>query len=221
VDYEPRPRVRPKKGARDRLIRLLSSHPSWALGFEDETWWSRTARPPLHAWSPDDQNLRLIEQTVPKDDPDPKALAAYGLLVCAADATDKEQLWLRFVDGRPLSVVTIPFLDWCCGKLAAQGKVALLLVWDNASWHISHLVKDWIHRHNGQVKHERKGVRIVPCPLPVKSPWLNPIEPRWLHAQRHIVEPARLLAANELEDRVYQALGCSHEDHLAISEKVS
>jgi hypothetical protein len=219
VDHLTRSGVCPKKGARDRLIRLLSSHPSWALGFQDETWWSRTARPPLHAWSPDAQPLHLVEQTVAKDDPDPQALAAYGLLV--RTATAPEEVWLRFVDGRPLSVVTIPFLDWCGAKLAAQGKTALLLVWDNAPWHISHAVQDWIHAHNRQVKHERKGVRILSCPLPVKSPWLNPIEPRWIHTQRKIVEPARLLTARDLEDRVCEALSCSHEDHLTISENVS
>ena len=62
----------------------MSSHPSWVLGFQDETWWSRTARPSLHAWSPDDQPLRLIEQTVAKDDPDSQALAADGLLQLVA-----------------------------------------------------------------------------------------------------------------------------------------
>jgi hypothetical protein len=77
-----------------------------------------------------------------------------------------------------LSVVTIPFLDRCCAKLAAQGRTALLLVWDNAPWHISHAVQDWIRAPNRQVKREGKGVRLVPCPLPIKSPWLNPIEAR-------------------------------------------
>jgi hypothetical protein len=43
--------------------------------------------------------LRLIEQTVAKEDPDPKALAAYGLLVRTADAP--EEIWPRFVDGAP------------------------------------------------------------------------------------------------------------------------
>jgi hypothetical protein len=219
MDHLSRSGVYPKKGARDRLIRLLASHPSWALGFQDETWWSRTARPSLHAWSPDDLPLRLIEQTVAKDDPDPKALAAYGLLVRTTDAP--EEVWLRFVDGRPLSVVTIPFLTWCCAKLEAQGKTALLLVWDNAPWHLSHAVQDWIHAHNRQVKHERTGVRIVSCLLPIKSPWLNPIEPRWIHTQRKIVEPARLLTAGELEDRVCAALACSHEDHLTTSANVA
>ncbi len=180
------------------------SHPTWALGFEDETWWSRTAPPALHAWAPAAHPLRLIEQTVPKDDPDPKALACYGLLVRTSNTPD--QTWLRFVDGRPLSAVTIPFLDWCCTQLAAQGKTALLLVWDNASWHLSHAVRDWIHDHNRQVKRAGQGVRLLPCPLPVKSPWLNPIEPKWIHTQRKIVEPARLLTARDLEDRVRRLL---------------
>jgi hypothetical protein len=163
----------------------------------------------------------LIEHTVTKDDPDPKALAAYGLLVSTADEAQDEQIWLRFVDGRPVSSATISFLDWCCSKLEAQGKTALLLVWHNASWHISRAVQTWIRTHNRQVKRDKRGVRIMPCPLPIKSPWLNPIEPHWGHTQRHIVEPARLLSANEVEDRVCQALDCSHEDHLTLSEKVS
>jgi DDE superfamily endonuclease len=196
----------------------VASHPSWALGFEDETWWSRTAPPALHAWTPDGHPLRLIEQTVPRDDPDPTALAAYGILIRTADTA--EQTWLRFVDGRPLSTVTIAFLDWCCAKLAAQGKSVLLLVWDNASWHRSRAVRTWMRGHNRQIKQDRNGVRILSCPLPIKSPWLNPIEPKWIHTQRKIVEPARLLTAAELEDRVCDALGCPHEDHLAIPAQV-
>lgn len=46
-------------------------------------------------------------------------------------------------------------------------------------------------------------------------------EPRWIHSQRKSVEPARLLTACELEDRVCEALNCSHEDHLTISENVA
>ena len=45
---------------RDRLIRLAASHPTWALGFQDEVWWSRLARPSLHAWAEEDDVLRLV-----------------------------------------------------------------------------------------------------------------------------------------------------------------
>jgi len=52
------------------------------------------------------------------------------------------------------------------------------------------------------------------CRLPVKSPWLNPIEPRWLHGKRAIVEPERTLTADELMDRVHQHFRCEHLEPL-------
>src|SRR5262249_15065702 len=51
LDHLPRPRLRAKKKARDRLIHLAASHPDWVLGFQDETWWSRLALPALSAWA--------------------------------------------------------------------------------------------------------------------------------------------------------------------------
>ena len=50
----------------------------------------------------------------------------------------------------------------------------MLLVWDKASWHRSQAVRRWMRDHNRQVKQEGKGVRIVSCQLPIKSPWLPP-----------------------------------------------
>jgi DDE superfamily endonuclease len=222
LDHQPRPGVRTKKSARDRLIRLARTHPAWALGFADEVWWSRVARPAVRAWTAAGQPLRLVEQTVAKREP--KAVACYGLLVrwWAAAVADEptEALWLRFVDGRPISGVTTQYLAWCCAKLAAAGERARLLVWDNASWHISTEVRAWIAEHNRHVKADG-GVRIVPCPRPTKAPWLNPIEPKWTHGKRRVVEPARLLTAAELEHRVYDALGAAHADHLTMPKQAA
>jgi transposase len=186
------------------------------LGFGDETWWSRLAQPAMHTWTEPDQPLRLVEQTVAKADPDPKALACYGLL-----RTDVDQVWLRFVDGRPISAITTQFLDWCLARLAAAGKTALLLVWDNAKWHVSAEVRAWVRQHNRQVKQTRQGVRLLSCRLPVKSPWLNNIEPHWVHGKRNVAEADRLLTAQELADRVCAYFDCAHDDHLAIPEKVA
>jgi hypothetical protein len=216
VDPEPRPGVRPKKRQRDRLIRWAAHHPDWVLGFEDETWWSRLARPALHAWTEADRPLRLVEQTIAKHDPDPKALACYGLFLPASD-----QVWLRFVDGRPVSALTTQFLTWCCDKLAAQGTTALLLVWDNAGWHISQEVRDWLRAHNGKVKQEGQGVRLISCRLPSQSPWLNAMEPKWGHGKRRVVEPERLLTAQEVAERACAALGCAYEEHLTLPNKVA
>lgn len=204
-------------------MRLAASHPEWVLGFEDEVWWSRFAQPSMHSWAPEDKPLQLVQQPVAKEDPDPKALACYGLLVRlqAPDGSIVEQMWLRFVEGRPVSAITTQFLDWCCHKLEALGKRALLLVWDRASWHKSQLVQEWIHEHNRAVKESGEGVRILPCLLPSKSPWLNPIEPKWRHGKRKVVEPDGVLSADELAQRVCNCFGCAHEDHLSIPEKAA
>lgn len=188
------------------------------MGYEDETWWSRLARPALHSWT-DGAPVRLEQQTVPKRDPDPKALACYGLLVRHGDDTP-EAVWLRFVEGRPVSPVTTQFLAWCCDRLAAMGTTTLVLVWDNAGWHVSKDVRRWVREHNQRALREG-GVRIVPCLLPTKSPWLNPIEPKWVHGKRRVVEPARLLSAAELEDRVCAAFACPRSDHLVIPKEVA
>jgi transposase len=128
---------------------------------------------------------------------------------------------LRFADGRPVSALTTQFLAWCCGRLAARGKTALLLVWDNAAWHVSKEVRGWIRAHNRAVKQAQRGVRIVVCRLPVRSPWLNPIEPKWVHGKRRAVEPDRLLTARETAERACQALGCAYEDHLSLPQEVA
>jgi transposase len=120
-----------------------------------------------------------------------------------------------------VSAVTIDFLAWCSAQLAAQGCTALLVIWDNASWHRSYAVRCWSRQHNQQVKRGAVGVRVGVCPLPSKSPWLNPIEPQWVHGKRAVAEPARLLSADELAARVYAYYGCELEAHLAMPKKAA
>jgi len=91
-----------------------------------------------------------------------------------------KETWLRFVDGPPVSAITKQFLGWCAEKLQQRGKKALLLIWENATWHKSREVRKWIAAHNRRVKAGGRGVRMVPCVLPTKSPWLNAIEPKWI-----------------------------------------
>jgi transposase len=198
---------------------LAASHPEWALGFQDEVWWSRIAQPHMHSWAEDKKALRLIEKEVPKGDADPKAVACYGLWLAEEDM---REMLLRFVDGRPVSAMTTLYLEWCCRKLWERGKRVLVLVWDNAPWHVSKEVREWIREHNCKVKYEGRGngVRILACYLPVKSPWLNPIEPKWLHGKRRVVEADRLLTSHELAQRVCDTFHCPYEEHLSIPELV-
>jgi hypothetical protein len=202
---------------------LALSHPEWALGCEEEPWWRRLAQPARQAWPPAQQPLPLVEQPVPRTDPDPKALAGYGLLVQERPAPggSQEHGWLRFVADRPVSAVTVAFLPWGCAQVTAWGKTALLWVWDKAAWHGSQAVRQWLREHNQPVKREGHGIRIGRCPLPTKSPWLNPLEAHWVHGKRAVVAPARLLTAAELVERVNAHFGCPYEEPLSIPQEVS
>jgi DDE superfamily endonuclease len=181
-----------------------------ALGYGDEVWWSRVRQPPLHTWCEGDL-LRLVEQSVSKDDSERKALACYGLYLPHAN-----QMALRFVADRPISDVTCQYLDWITTQQAARRKRALILIWDNASWHTSQRVRQWIQQHNQQVKREG-GCRLLVFYLPSKSPWLNAIEPKWVHGKRAVVEPNRLLTSAELMQRVCHYYQCELLDPLAKS----
>jgi len=193
-----------------------STQPGWVIGFLDEVWWSRFALPSLNVWQSTDEPVHLVEQVWQKNDPDPKAFACYGVLWQDGSVTSpvRHQMSLRFVDGRPISALTTQFLEWICTRLQEQDKRSWLLIWDNASWHYSKQVRTWIREHNQKVKQESKGVRILPFFLPTKSPWLNPIEPKWVHAKKVVVEPDGLLSAKLLAERICAHFGCSYEPPL-------
>ena len=177
----------------------------------------------MNAWAEADHPLRLVEKALTKDDPGPKALACYGLLVrwIGSQFEWDETIWLRFVEGNPNSLLTEHFLSWCCEKLQAVGKSVLVLIWDHASWHISQAIQHWIREHNRQVKKSGQGVRILRCLLPKKSPWLNPIEPMWIHGKRRVVEPERVLSHQEVAERVCNTFGNPLESFLTVSNNVT
>jgi hypothetical protein len=99
-----------------------------------------------------------------------------------------------------VSAVTTQFLAWLTARLAAEGKTALLMVGDNASWHGSAAIRTWLQAHNRRVKRQG-GCRVVVCPLPIKRPGRNRIEPQWVHGKRAIAAPARTLPVEELQHR--------------------
>jgi hypothetical protein len=203
----PDPHYAAKKARRDRFIRLAGRHPDRVVGFVDEVWWSRIARPTLQAWSAG-KPVKMHVLSRRDSDPDPVALCCYGLL-----RQDTDRVMVRFVEGRPVGDVTAQFLAWSCDQLQAEGKTRLIVVWDEASWHAGRPVADWITEHNRQVK-RGGGVQIVLCPLPVKSPWLNNIESRWGRAKRAILETDRILTAEEVVTRVCEHFGAARLPYL-------
>ena len=126
-----------------------------------------------------------------KDDPDPKALPVMAWLFIRYEQSDvkHEEVWLRFVEGNPCCDLTIQYLEWLLEKTQLADKRVLVMFWDHATWHKSKAVRQWIRAHNRAVQKNGQGIRLLPFLLPKKSPWLNPIEPLWIHAKRKVIEP--------------------------------
>ncbi len=85
-----------------------------------------------------------------------------------------------------------------------EGKSVLVIIWDNASWHLSQRIGQWIRADKRAAKRVGEP-RLLVHALPLKSPWLNPIEPGWVQAKRAVCEPDGELTPTELRRRL-----CTH-----------
>ena len=93
-------------------------------------------------------------------------------------------------------------LETLLAHYQAAGKRALIVIWDNASWHTAKALRRWYTRYN--LKAKRTGqIRLLIVRLPSRSPWLNPMEPVFGQAKRRIVgrrlvpQPSRLKQKTE------------------------
>jgi hypothetical protein len=109
-----------------------------------EVWWSRVSQPNTHTWSEQDEPLHLQELSADKNDPDPKALACYGMLSALSG-----RMHLRFVSGRPVSQArSLPiFWSGCANEF-----------------------KTWLHEHNQTVRQEAQtDAEDADCSLPLNQ----------------------------------------------------
>ena len=173
-------------------------HPDWLLFDEDECWFSRFAQPTAHAWALPGQALHLVQREPTRGEKE-KALACFG-----ARRQDTQQVYLYFSHGQPNSEHMWVFIIALLAVARREGKSVVVMIWDNASWHISRRIRAWIRAYN----HAAQAVgepRLLIHGLPIKSPWLNPIEPHWVHAKRAVCEPDGDLSPLELRRRL-----CAH-----------
>jgi hypothetical protein len=152
----------------------------------------------MHSWATTGEELHLVERQPKPKEPD-KALACLGAV---RQDTDKRLLY--FCGGQPDSEHIILMLQRLLDVARRERKRVLIIIWDRASWHKSQQLKRWLRQHN-QVAKREGDVRILTCLLPVKSPWLNPMEAHWIHAKRKIAEPDGELTLPEIKRRL-----CAH-----------
>ena len=74
-------------------MRVAEADSEWTVGFLDECWWSRLALPTLKSWSEQGEPLRLLQKSVAKDDPEPKAISCYGLYLCQGSTKRGSGSW--------------------------------------------------------------------------------------------------------------------------------
>jgi len=173
-------------------------HSDWLLVDEDECWFSRFAQPTAHAWALPGEALHLVQRE-PQPGEQEKALACFG-----ARRQDNQQVYLYFSEGQPNSEQMWVFIIALLEVARQEEKSVLVVIWDNASWHISKRIRQWIRAYNHAAKTTGEP-RLLVHQLPIKSPWLNPIEPCWVHAKRDVCEPDGDLPPTELRRRL-----CAH-----------
>ena len=163
--------------------------------YEDESWFSPLRIPRLRTFSPQGDPHRIPARRHFKKG-DPRSLVVYGAL----RAKDRSvEVWCS--DGYPNSTRTRAFLSWLLRMATRAGKRWLVVIWDNAPFHTSKILKNWMRRYNRwAAKHGR--TRIVPYRLPVASPWLNPIEPHWLHCKRAVYSVDHIPTIKEIRHAV-------------------
>lgn len=137
--------------------------------------------------------------------PAPKA-PAQALACFGAVRHDTQETYLYFANSQPNSEQMWLFIIALLALARQEGKKVAVLLWDNASWHKSHRIRQWIRSYNQAAKKAAEP-RLLTWLLPLQSPWLNPIEPRWAHAQRAVCEPDGDLAAAELKRRLVAHFG--------------
>jgi hypothetical protein len=152
----------------------------------------------MYSWQTTTDPDRLVQRLPPKDEPH-KALACYGA-VCQ----NTGRRYFYFDEGQPNTDKIILMLDRLLAVARDQGKRLLLICWDRASWHKSKKLYRWLRSHNQRAKHSGD-VRLLTYLLPSQSPWLNSMEPHWLHVQRKVAATDGKLPLAMLKRRL-----CAH-----------
>lgn len=159
----PRRTLRPAPNFAERMREIddmvATAAPDTTILFEDETTLKRF--PPLRRqWQPVGEQRAV---GVPEAN---ESFSLYGAL----DITEGTTITRAFEKGR--SDYTIQFLEGI--KVRTTGHV--LLFWDQATWHTSQQVTEWLDAH----------ARIQPVLLPKRSPEVNPMEDLWRELKEQI-----------------------------------
>ncbi len=182
-----------KKARRDRLLEAAKQDPSIIVVFQDESWFSGNPKAVRGYGRPDHPEDSAVEQL-------PHKIKGAWVLYAAYEALTGHVH--RYYAPRCNQTQVRRQLETLLEHYQATGQRALIVIWDNASWHTAKALRRWYTRYNLKAKRQGK-IRMLIVRLPSRSPWLNPIEPVFGQAKRRIVgrrlvrQPSRLKQKTE------------------------
>jgi transposase len=164
-----------KKERRDKLLAWARRDPSIILVYQDESWFSGTPKP-VGQYGHPDHPARL-------EKPAHKCKGAWVLYAAYEALTGQV---LRRYAPRCNQTYVRQQLEALLEQYQVAGQRVLVVIWDNASWHTAQGLRNWAYRYNQAAKREGR-IRLLLVALPSRSPWLNPLEPVFGQAKRHVV----------------------------------
>jgi transposase len=182
-----------KKARRDALLAWADRDPSVMVVFQDESWFSGNPKPVGGYGRAGHAGDVAVARAAHK------LKGAWVLYAVYETLTGKVR---RRYAPRCNQTQVRAQLEDLLGQYHTEGKRVLVVIWDNASWHKAKALRQWYYRHNRRAKREGL-IRLLLVPLPSHSPWLNPIEPVFGQAKRHVVgndtepQPAKLKRSTE------------------------
>ena len=122
----------------------------------------------------------------------------------AALEDDSQEAFLGWAEGQPNTGNTIAFLEALLAHYQALGKRFIVLLWDRAPWHTSQGTRRWVREYNLRAKQEGL-TRMVLCYLPVRSPWLMPLEAIFGWIKHQVLGPRLFGTLKGLQEAVETA----------------
>lgn len=175
----------------------MAHHAGWAAAFTDESWfvlwprqsstWARRKRP---------QAIRKAKSW--KKGQAPPSTCLYADLDAASRQVTAEwhDTWNQHE--------TWQHLTGTIRRYATRGIRFLVLFWDNAPWHLAQRLHRMVARYNRHAKRHGR-LRVLLFPLPIKAPWLMPLEAIFGQTKR-AVGPTERESLGVLQDAVQRRL---------------
>lgn len=179
------------------MLRWVERHEGWGAAYTDESWfvlWPRQS----NTWTRRKHPQRIRKAKSWKKGQAPPSTCLYADL----DATSR-QVRAEWHDTWNQQE-TWQHLKRTIRRYAAQGVRFLVIFWDTAPWHLAQRLHQLLARCNRHAKRYGR-LRVLLFALPIKAPWLMPLEAVFGQTKRAI-GPMERESMPALQDAVERRL---------------